>query len=60
MSVLDRMRARLADPASDKGSPCRWCGTTALECQVIHVTSGEREWCCAPCRVSGARIGHKV
>lgn len=56
MSTTDRMRERIARGV-DLGTPCRHCGTTAVECQLIYIESDERTRCCEGCR-EGARLAH--
>ena len=61
-TVVERMRARLADPTADHGSPCRHCGVVAVACQIIFVESyhAEGSHCCTPCRSGGAARLHVV
>jgi len=59
MTVIDKMRARLADPQADHGTPCQACGTSAVACQLTYLETDEQQHCCVTCRKYGARQTHR-
>jgi len=42
------------------GALCRFCLSTAVECQHTFVDSGMRSWCCWQCRINGPRAMHTL
>jgi hypothetical protein len=52
MNIIEKMRAN-----PDRGTPCRWCETTAKDCQISYIEHTHR--CCPSCDEQGGGASHR-